>query len=136
MVLILPPLLGGRGEASDLKKAKQKKKQNLLELKSVEIELANEVDTVVRNVISAYEQVKYSAKMVDINKKLLEVEMSKLEAGKSNSRDLFEKEDQFRKAQETELKSIVNYQKNILELQVAEGTLLASFGIEIMKDIQ
>jgi outer membrane protein TolC len=117
---------------SEMNAAKKRKKQALLELKAVEVALANQVDTAIQSVYSAREQVSQYARVVDFNKRLLEVEIARFKAGKSNSRLLLEKEEDLLRAKETELDSLVKYKKIILELELAEGSLLLSHGIEVM----
>ncbi|MEE9613271.1 MAG: TolC family protein, partial [Desulfatiglandales bacterium] len=126
------PLAADIKARSEMNAAKKRKKQALLELKAVEVALANQVDTAIQSVYSAREQVSQHARVVDFNKRLLEVEIARFKAGKSNSRLLLEKEEDLLRAKEAELDSLVKYKKIILELGLAEGSLLLSQGIEIM----
>ena len=127
------PLGGGMKSRSELEAAKKRKRQALLELKAVEVGLANVVDTAVGSVYSTAEQAGYYASVVDFNKRLLNVELARLEAGRSNSRLVLEKEEDLREAKEAELESLVNYIKAILGLDVASGSLLVRYGIEAMQ---
>ncbi len=126
------PLVADIKARSEMNAAKKRKKQALLELKAVEVALANQVDTAIQSVYSAREQVSQHARVVDFNKRLLEVEIARFKAGKSNSRLLLEKEEDLLRAKEAELDSLVKYKKIILELGLAEGSLLHSHGIDIM----
>lgn len=127
------PLMGGLKSGGELDAVKQKGKQALLELKAVEVALTNSADTAVRNVYSATEQVRYSSQVVAINRRLLDAEKARLIAGKSNTRLVLDKEENFREAKESELASLVNYKKAILGLEVTQGTLLTRYGIEKME---
>ncbi len=126
------PLGGDMKGRSELKAGKQRKKQALLELKAVEVSLANAVDTAIRSVYSAVVQIRHYDSVVHFNEQLLEVEIARFEAGKSNSRLLLEKEEDLIRAKEAELDSLLKYNKAILELEMAEGSLLLSHGIEVM----
>ncbi|MBW2622612.1 MAG: TolC family protein [Deltaproteobacteria bacterium] len=127
------PLGGGRKSKSELVAARQRKKQALLELKAVEVAVTNAVETAVQYVRSAREQARYYTKVVDLNKRLLEVELARLEAGKSDSRLVLEKEENLNKAIDAKLESMIENKRALLELEIAEGSLLISNGIEFME---
>ena len=115
-----------------MKAAKNRKKQALIELKAVEVALANQVNTAIRSVISSREQVVQYANVVSLNRRLLQAEVARFKAGKSNSRLLLEREEDLLRAKEAELDSLVKHRKAILELEMAQGSLLLSYGIEVM----
>ncbi|MBE9581874.1 MAG: TolC family protein [Proteobacteria bacterium] len=125
------PFCGGMKTRSELAAAKKRKRQSLLEFNAVRVELANAVNTAVHNIYSVAEQVRYYASVVDFNKRLLDVELARLAAGKSNSRLVLEKEEDLREAKEAEVESLVAYRKAFLELDAAVGSLLISYGIEV-----
>ena len=127
------PLGGGRKSRSELEASKQRKRQALLELKAVEVAVANGVDTAIQNVHSALEQSRNYASAVDMNKRLLEAEIARFRAGKSSSRDLLEREEDLNKAKEAELESLVRYKKALLQLDLSEGSLLSKHRIEVME---
>ena len=124
------PLFGGRKSRSELTAVKLEKERALRELKSIEVTLVNEVDTVIHNIYSIIDQVKYASQVADFRKRLLDVEVVRLEAGKSNTRLVLEKEEDYREAKEAELESLVNFRKAVHAFELAEGTLLARYGIE------
>lgn len=128
------PLVGGIKSSSELRAAKNRKKQELLKLKAIEVALANIVDTSIRNVQSIKEQANYYKEAVDNNKLLLDVEFKRLHRGKSNSRLVLEREESLNNALENELESLVKHKKAFLELEMAEGTLLKRYGIEIIEE--
>jgi outer membrane protein TolC len=70
---------------------------------------------------------------VDLNERLLEAEAAKVKAGKSNTRLLLEKEENLIRAREAEIDSLLNYKRAVLQLGVAEGSLLISHNIEEME---
>jgi len=124
------PMGGGQKNRSELTSSKLKKRQALLQAKAIEVALANTVDSAIQQVHSTSDQINYYQQVVDFNEKLLEVELERLKAGKSNSRLVLEKEEDFINAREAELETRVNYKKALLRLLVAEGVLLKKFGIE------
>jgi outer membrane protein TolC len=127
------PLGGDRKSRSELGATRQLKRQALLELKAVEVALANTVDTAIRSVQNSLDQLKHYSDVVDFNKRLLDAEIARFKAGKSNSRLLLEKEGDLHRAEEARLDSLAKYQNANTELALAEGSLLLKYGIEIMK---
>ncbi|MEA3416874.1 MAG: TolC family protein [Thermodesulfobacteriota bacterium] len=127
------PITGGMKTRSELAAAIRRKKQALLELKAVEVGMINGINTAYKKVCSACEQAAYYGSVVDINKHLLEVELARLDAGKSNSRYVLEKEEDLNRVKEAKIESLVMYEKAILELEMAEGSILVCYNIEVME---
>ena len=128
------PLMGGKKTKSELAAAKKRKAQILLELKATEVALANAVDTSIKNVMNAVAQGKNYASAVQINKRLLEVELARLSAGKSNSRLVLERDEELNRAKEYYLESLVNVEKALVALEAVKGTLLQMHGIDLSKE--
>ena len=127
------PIGGGKKTRSELEAAKKKKQQALLEMKAVEVAVANAADTAVKNLRHAYEQVLKFENAVRLRERLLRVEVARFDAGKSNSRILLEREEDLLEAKEAWLESRVNFKKSELNLGMAKGSLLLTYGIEIME---
>ncbi len=128
------PIWGGRKTRSELAAAKKRKKQALLELKATETALANAVDTSIRSVRSALSQAESYAEAVRLNERLLAVELSRLDAGKSNSRTVLDREEELNKVREYYLESLINVQKASIALESVKGTLLRNHGIDVMEE--
>lgn len=126
------PLYGGRKTASELSQIKQRKRKALLEMKAIEVALANVVNTSIYNIESSTAQAGYSSSVADSNRRLLEIELIRLKAGKSNSRLVLEKEEDYRRAREAELEALVDQKKAVLELEMAEGSLLSRYNVDVM----
>jgi outer membrane protein len=127
-------LMGGdKKSKSELEAIRQRKRQALLEFKAVEVSLANAVDTAIKSVHNVQDQVRQLADMTDMNRRLLEAEIARFKAGKSNSRNLLEREEELNKARETEIESLVRYRKALMQLDFAEGAILGKHGIEVME---
>jgi outer membrane protein TolC len=127
------PLGGDKKGRSELEATKQRKRQALLELKAVEVSLANAVDTSVRGVSNAWVQARHFADIVEMTRQLLDAEIARFEAGKSNSRILLEREENLNKAKEAYIESLVKYRRALFQLDMAEGTLLVNQGIDVME---
>ncbi len=128
------PLGGGKKTRSELEAAKYRKKQALLEIKSLEVSVANEVDTAIKDVYSTREQVRQYSRVVDLNKRLLEVELLRHKGGKSNSRLVLEREAELHIARDRHIESEVENKMAIIALETAKGSLLKIYGIDIMED--
>lgn len=126
------PLYGGRKTASELSQVRQRKRKALLEMKAIEVALANVVNTSIHNIESSTAQAGYSSSVAESNRRLLEIELIRLKAGKSNSRLVLEKEEDYRKAREAELESLADQKKAVLELEMAEGSLLSRYNVDVM----
>ncbi len=127
------PLGGDKKAASEFETTKQRKRQALLEIKAVEVALANAVDTALRNLDSAGEQVRQQAAITELNSQLLRTELQRFHAGKSNSRILLEREENLNAAREGEEDSLIKFMKAVYQLDMAEGLLLARQGVDFME---
>lgn len=125
------PLGGDKKGRSELEATRQRKRQALLEMKAVEVSLANALDTAMQSVHHIGEQVKHYAGIMKMNKRLLETEMARFQAGKSNSRLLLAREEELNKAKEAEIESLVRYKKSLFQLELAEGSILVNHGVEL-----
>ena len=126
------PIGGGKKTLSELDAAKRRKKQALLEVKATETALANAVDTSIKYVYSAQKQARNYSRAVDLNARLLEVELARFNAGKSNSRTVLDREEDLNTAREAYLESLLLYRKAVVSLEMAEGTLLSRYGLDIV----
>ncbi len=124
--------LGNMKTSSEFKSAQYKKRQAILEMKSIEVALKNFIDTAFQNVFYLNEQTREYAKASNLNKKLLEAELSLLNKGKSNSRLVLDKDKNLIIARLSEIESRVKEKNAILQLKMAEGSILEYFDIEIM----
>ena len=59
--------------------------------------------------------------------------MARLDAGKSSTRLILEKEDDYRNAKEIALKNRVELQTALVDLELIGGTILLNNGVEIME---
>jgi outer membrane protein TolC len=126
------PIGGGVKSRSELRKAQLEIKSQLLELKDIEVIVNNNIDTALHQIASADEQRRYAEGIVELRKQLLDAELGRLDAGKSSTRLILEKEDDYRNAKEFALKNNVELQTALLELELADGTILLNHNIEIL----
>jgi outer membrane protein TolC len=129
------PLGGGKKTRSELIAAQHKKTQALLELQALETAVKNAVHTSVGNVKSSSAQEKNYQQAAELNKRLLDVEMVRLNQGKSSNQDVLDREEKYHQAQNAHLDSIVENIKSRIELELIEGTLLQRFAAEVTEEI-
>ena len=125
------PLQGGIDTSSDLKKSQLEKRQLLWELKDIEVTIANEIDTVVSKIGKAKTRLDYAESIATMREQLLAAEIARLQAGKSLSRLVLEKEDDYRIAKEGAVENRVELQTALIDQQLAAGSLLLNNGVEL-----
>jgi outer membrane protein TolC len=126
------PIGGGVKSRSELRKAQLEIKSQLLVLKDIEVIVTNNIDTALHQIASADEQRQYAEGIVELRKRLLDAELARLNAGKSSTRLILEKEDDYRNAKEFALKNNVELQTALIELELTGGTILLNHNIEIL----
>ncbi|MBF0454274.1 MAG: TolC family protein [Magnetococcales bacterium] len=122
--------VGGIKGNSEYRAAKLREKQALLDLHAIEVALTNNLDMSIRMVNNTYKQWQQSFRVVENRIRLLESELSGLEAGKSNSQLVLAREAALIEAKEEALSKNIAYQKARYGVLLAEGTLLEKFGLE------
>lgn len=125
------PLDGGLRSSAELKVAEYHKKQSLLQIKNTEVELANAVDTALKNVDSAKAQIQGFIAATAKGEELLDVELKRLESGMSTSRTVLQREEDLNRVREERLRALIAYKRAGLELELTRGSLLERFGMEI-----
>lgn len=125
------PLDGGLRTSAELKVAEYHKKQSLLQIKNTEVELANAVDTALKNVESAKAQIQGFIAATAKGEELLDVELKRLESGMSTSRTVLQREEDLNRVREERLRALIAYKRAGLELELTRGSLLERFGMEI-----
>jgi outer membrane protein TolC len=127
------PITGGVKGRHELAAAKARRQQALLNLKSVEVEISNALDTSLKRVVSTSESVTNYAKVVDFNQQLLENELARLDVGKTDSRKVLEIEETLSEARTTELENLVNFQKSRVEWALIRGAMLRERQLEVSR---
>jgi outer membrane protein TolC len=128
------PLLGGIKSRNELSAAKLQLKSTELTLHALGTEILNGMDTAwrklqsTRGIIDSYQtSVKYS-------RSLLDSALARLDAGKIESRKVFEIEADLFEAKNSVVESLVRHQIARLELEVIQGTLLQKRHLELTQD--
>jgi outer membrane protein TolC len=125
------PLEGGIKTKAELQAAMLKRRQADLDLKTVETQLANGLDSALQKIRSYHDNVGSYKQVVDFNQKLLENQLARLEGGKSDSRIVLQTEEDLFKARITYLDAEVQYQRALLEMELIKGSMLRSRNLEL-----
>ncbi|MBF0195233.1 MAG: TolC family protein [Magnetococcales bacterium] len=122
--------LGRQKSISEYKAAKHRQQQAKLDLKAIEVAITNNIDISTRLIENSYQQLLQTQKVAQNEATLLKTEQDRLKEGRSNSRQVLQRESALIVAREEALDKLVAYKKAILGIYLAEGSLLEKFGIE------
>ncbi len=128
------PLLSGIQEKNLLAAEKLKKRTAEESLKAIEYEIVSSLKVLRQRMTALQKRVKNAQKVVEFRKRLLDVELVRLGAGKSNTRVIYEVEEDLAEAKQFELESIVRYREASTQYALISGTLLQDKGYEKIKN--
>jgi outer membrane protein TolC len=120
------PLGGGIRARNEYAAAVKKLGQSELGLESAKIELGNQLASGWQRVENTFEQAEGYRKVMEMSGALLETELARLELGQSDSREVLEAEEQLTQARESHAESLTRYRVALLELELADGSLLVN----------
>ena len=123
------PLGGGVDTKRELRAAQLRKKQAQLRIKADMVRLTNDLDTVLGSASQTIAQLEEYNKNVEMNTKMLEIQLSHLKAGKSDIQKVLNVERELNIARKEELKADIQLEKVGINLNLIEGTLLQKYGI-------
>ncbi len=124
-----PVLLGVR-ERNELQAAHLKKKLSEVQLQALEYEMTRSIGTMLQRAATLRGRVDSLNRVADAKRRLLEVEVARLEAGTSNIHQVYEAEEGVSEAQREVLRAIVRYRETLMQLAVTRGSVLKDQGLE------
>ena len=128
------PLLFGV-EGRNMYAAEKLKREAAQEnLKSTGYEIESSLRALSRRVKALRERIENARSVTEYRQKLLEAEFSRLDAGKSTSRLIFEAEEKLSEAKQFEFESWVRHREAATQFAVYSGALLARRGLETLND--
>lgn len=128
------PIGGNVRGRRELEAARLKQEAALVSLKAIEVEIASAVDTALHRISSLRDSVASYSQVVDFNRKLLETELTRLDVGRTDSRKVLETEDSLSEARSAALDATINFQKSLIEWDLARGTILKARKLELNQD--
>ena len=123
------PLFGDDKSRNEAHAARLKKEQAEQRLSMQKVELANQMEIVAGLVSRVYNQVQNYEKVVALNAELVQIEDSRFKLGKSDTRMMLEREEDYLKVRESLLDSRLAYQYALVNLYALDGTLLQRYGL-------
>lgn len=127
------PLLGDVKNRNAEEIARLSKELATGQLRAAEKEIAMSVDALVRRVLVFGRQIESARKESGFKKQLLDVEMTRFDAGKSDIRHVYELEDGLSQARAKELESYNRFRKALIDLAATSGTILKNQGLETIQ---
>jgi outer membrane protein len=127
--LRIPVLLGIR-ERYGLEAAILKGKLAEARLEAMEYEIMNSIETLLLKVTTLRSRVENAHKVVEFRERMLETELSRMEAGKSNSQLIYAAEEKLTEARRWELESIAALREAMMQLAYFRGSVLLDQGFE------
>lgn len=128
------PVLGDLKNRNAVEQARLSKELATGQLQAAEKEIAISVDALVRRVLVFGRQIDTARTESGFRKQQLDVEMSRLDAGKSDIRKVYELEDALSQARVKELESYNRFRKALVDLAATSGTILRDSALETIQD--
>ncbi|MCP4640890.1 MAG: TolC family protein [bacterium] len=111
-------------------KASQTKRQAEQRLDKTKLDLASNVRMALRGVNTSKTLIESNRQTVALQETNVQAERKRLQLGVTTTYDVLKIQEDLTTAQSQEVQSIVNFQKAIIDLQLAEGVLLEKLGVE------
>jgi outer membrane protein TolC len=116
--------LGNRSARADYLKARLAKTKALLELKDLEHEVILDVKEAVRQVLTNLKRIRSTRLARELAEERLRAEEEKFNVGEAVILDVLEAQTNLAQAESNERRAIVDYNKSLITLETAKGTLL------------
>lgn len=127
------PLAGGIKGRNDLAAAQLRKRQALLLLKDVETQMLNSIMTAVKRLRAARSSVEDYEQIAAYNQNLLDSELSRLAAGKVDSRRVLEVDAALFESKVAVVEAKVQSERARLELELVQGSALQKRAMELSR---
>jgi outer membrane protein TolC len=127
------PLGGNRKASNQLAAAKIRNLQQESKLSDMGTQLANTLTMLIGRLNNLSQRLDSLHKVVEFNQRLLNVSMERLAAGQGEIRQVLQMEEDLSKAKNSEMESLIDYQKTYLHFESVEGKLLQTRGVDVIK---
>lgn len=129
------PILNRAARGSHIR-AKQLKQQQERRLSKTQQDIMLEVRTAIRGVVTTEILVETNKQARTLQEANVAAEERRLKLGVTTSQDVLDRQEDLTLAQTQELQSVVDYEKALIQLQMAEGTLLDDLNIAWDSEIE
>jgi outer membrane protein len=130
------PLLLGISEKYGLEAEVLKGRLAETRLESLEYEIMNSIETLILKVTTQRSRVENAREIVAFRQRMLDAELSRMEAGKSNSRLVYAAEEDLTEARRRQLESIAALREAVMQLAYFRGSVLLDKGFETIEGQQ
>jgi outer membrane protein TolC len=127
------PLLGNIRGRHLFSSAKLTLQEAIMNLQSVQTQIGNAVNTALQKVRGWHQSIESYDTVVRFNENLLKTEIARLDVGKTDARKVLEVEADLFEARQSYADALVQYRRALLELELADGTILRMRGLDIDK---
>lgn len=127
------PLGGGKRKQGEYRAALNRLEQSRIDRMSVRRQVERALRTARTRVRNLYRQTENYRKVSELNQMILETELTRLEAGRSDSRKVLEAEENLTRARESYADSLARLAVARVELELTGGTLLRTRKAEPME---
>lgn len=128
------PLFGGVRGRNEQRAALMRLYQAERTIGDLEAQLRSALDSAEERVGATYAAAQSFAVIVDFRSNLLKTRLQGRDVGRVDSRSVLEAEQDLFGAKLDRLQSAIEYEKALLDLQLASGTLLQARGLEVRRD--
>lgn len=124
------PILGNQRGRNQSHVAEIRARQGLLELKAIEVDLSNAVLSLVRRVESLRAKEAGFTAVAELQQRILESELSRLDAGQSDSRRVLQAEEDLAQAVADRIAARVELRRAVVDLWLQSGAYLRERRLE------
>jgi len=128
------PLGGGIKERNDFKAARLTLQEAVANLNAIQTQIANALDAGIRKTRKWQESIQSYQSVIDFNESLLKTQVARLNAGTIEPRKVLEVEADLFDARQSFAEALVQRQRAMLALQLAEGTLLKHSDLDLTRE--
>lgn len=130
------PFLLGVRERNELEAARLKKRLAEVRLEALEYEMCRSIEALLGRVGTLRARIESLRRMAAVKRRLLDVELARLEAGTSDMHLVYEAEEELAESQRDVLQAIVRFRGALLDLAVSRGSVLLDQGLEHLEGEQ
>jgi outer membrane protein TolC len=128
------PLAGGIKERNDYKAARLTLQEAVANLNAMQTQIANALDAGIRKTRNWQESIQSYQSVIDFNENLLQTQVARLNAGTIEPRKVLEVEADLFEARQSFAEALVQRQRALLALQLAQGTILKQSSLDLTRE--
>jgi outer membrane protein TolC len=130
------PLFMGQRQRNELEAARLNLKLAEMRLKALDYELGQSIATLIRRIATLRLRIENAGTIVQLKRRLLDIEQARMQAGKSTIRLVYDAEKKLTDARKRELEYIVRFREASMDLALIRGSVLRDKGLEELTDGQ